>query len=154
MTILEELDTVLQEWGERVVGKIQENLDSTGTTASGRTKDSIELVVGNGELTIYGRQYFRGVEQGRPGGGIPYRFQDILYQWASDKGILSNFGETESKQRSALYMVGQFIKNNGTKLYRSGGRDDIYTSVFDEELPVLDEQIGVMVRETIANGLK
>lgn len=153
MTYAEELDKVLGEWGDRVADRIKSNLDTTGTTASGRTRESVEVVAENGGLTITGRQYFRSVEEGRPAGKIPYRFQDILYDWASAKGILTNFGDAEYKQRSVLYMVGQFIKNHGTKLYRDGGRETIYTDVINEELPKLEEEIRIKVVDSILRNI-
>lgn len=149
----EELDSVLSDWGNRVAERIKSNLDTTGTTASGRTKDSIEVVAIDGELTIYGRRFFDGVETGRPAGKIPYRFQDILYDWASAKGILANFGDTEYKQRSALYMVGQFIKNHGTKLYRDGGRTSIYTDVITEMLPELEDKLTFIIKQSILRNM-
>lgn len=149
MTEIHNLDEMLSEWAENVIVRIQENLDSTGTTASGKTKESLEYELTDTGVRILGRQYFRGVEEGRPAGGIPYKFQDILYDWAKAKGILSSFGDTESKQRSALYMVGQFIKNNGTRLYREGGRTSIYTDVIEEMLPALEDEIAIEVVETI-----
>lgn len=152
-THIDELNKVLQDWGNRVVVRIQENLDSTGTTASGRTKESLEAVADMGELIIYGRQYFQGVEQGRPAGGIPYRFPDIIYQWASDKGIIDNFGQTEKEKRKVSAAIAYFIKNHGTKLYRDGGRQDIYTDVINEMLPELQEGIGVIVKETLVKNL-
>lgn len=154
MTEIHNLDEMLSEWAERVIVKIQENLDSTGTTASGKTKESLEYELTESGVRILGRQYFRGVEEGRPAGGIPYKFQDILYDWAKAKGILSSFGDTESKQRSALYMVGQFIKNNGTKLYREGGRTDIYSDVINEEVENLTEKIFLNISESIVEGLQ
>lgn len=154
---IEEMNDILKEWAENVIGKIQSNLDSTGTTASGKTKESLRYEVESdeygGKLTIYGRQYFQGVEEGRPAGKIPYRFQDILYDWAQAKGILSTFGDTEKKQRSVLYIVGQKIKHHGTQLYRDGGRLDIYSSVFEEELPKLKEKMGYIIKQTIYDYL-
>lgn len=160
---IEEMNDILKEWAENVIGKIQSNLDSTGTTASGKTKESLRYEVESdeygGKLTIYGRQYFQGVEEGRPAGKIPYTkenphlFADILYQWAKDKGILSTFGDTEEKQRSVLFIVGQKIKYHGTQLYRDGGRLDIYSNVFDEELPKLKEKMGYIIKQTIYDYL-
>ena len=154
MTEIHNLDEMLSEWAENVIVRIQENLDSTGTTASGKTKESLEYELTDTGVRILGRQYFRGVEEGRPAGGIPYKFQDILYDWAKAKGILSSFGDTESKQRSALYMVGQFIKNNGSKLYREGGRTDIYSDVINEEVENLTEKIFLNISESIVEGLQ
>ena len=152
-TFIDDINDVLAQWAEGVISGIRQNLDSTGTTASGRTKESLRYVVDNGTLTIFGRPYFRSVEQGRGPGGIPYRFQDIIRQWMDDKGIAGKFGETESQKRSAAYMIGQFIKNNGTKLYREGGRTDIYSSVISEEMPKLNEMLTASITETIINDL-
>lgn len=153
MTTLDDINGVLDRWCQRVVEKIQTNLDSTGTTASGRSKQSLGWVVADGTLRIYARPFFSGVETGRTPGRIPYNFTDILFQWASDKGILTNFGNTESRQRSALYLVGQFIKNSGTKLYRNGGRTDIYTDVITQELEELERQVAVRVSQSVVKSL-
>lgn len=153
MTYAEELDKVLGEWGNRVADRIKSNLDTTGTTASGRTRESVEVVAENGELTITGRQYFRSVEEGRPSGSVPYKFQDIIRKWMDDKGIAANFGEKEWQKRNAAYLISQKIKEYGSRLYRNGGREDIYTDVINEELPELAQQISVMVAETISKAL-
>lgn len=153
MTILDDINDVLAQWCEDVINQIKTNLDTTGTTASGKTKDSLGYEVEDGTLVIYGRPYFKGVEEGRPAGKVPYNFQDILFDWASAKGILSNFGDTISKQKSALWLVGQFIKNNGTKLYRNGGREDIYSNVIKSELPELEKRLRFKVTDTIVKNL-
>lgn len=149
----EELDSVLSDWGNRVAERIKSNLDTTGTTASGRTKDSIEVVALDGELTIYGRRFFEGVETGRPAGKIPYRFQDIIRQWMDDKNVADQFGQKEWQKRNAAYLIAQKIKDSGTKLYRDGGRDDIYTNVITEMLPELEEKLTIAVKESILRDL-
>ena len=55
---IENLNEILLKWGEHVAERIKTNLDTTNTTASGKTKQSVEVVVGDGELTIYGRPFF------------------------------------------------------------------------------------------------
>lgn len=149
----EELDSVLSDWGNRVAERIKSNLDTTGTTASGRTKDSIEVVALDGELTIYGRRFFEGVETGRPAGKIPYRFQDIIRQWMDDKGIADQFGQKEWQKRNAAYLIAQKIKDSGTQLYRDGGREDIYTNVITEMLPELEEKLTIAVKESILRDM-
>lgn len=153
MTDLINLDNVLAAWAEGVIAEIQRNLESTGTNASGRTSASLEYELTDTGLRISGRQWFRGVEQGRPGGNVPYRFQDIIRKWMDDKGIADRFGEKEWQKRSAAYMIAQFIKENGTKLYRDGGRDDIFTSVFDEQLPKLEEEIKLTVDQFVRTNI-
>jgi hypothetical protein len=149
----EELDSVLSDWGNRVADRIKSNLDTTGTTASGRTKDSIEVVADMGELTIYGRRFFEGVETGRPAGKIPYRFQDIIRQWMDEKGISDQFGQKEWQKRNAAYLIAQKIKDSGTKLYRDGGRDDIFSNVINEMLPELEEKLTIAVKESILRDM-
>ena len=154
METYNDVSEILSEWAENVIIRIQDNLDSTGTTASGKTKESLRYEIEGDEfsqkLTIYGRPYFQGVEEGRGAGKVPYNFTDILYKWATDKGIITNFGDTESKQRSVLYIVGQSIKHHGTQLFQKGGRLDIYTNVINEELPKLEEDVSFFLKQSIA----
>lgn len=154
MATYDDMTKILSEWAENVIIQIQDNLDSTNTTASGRTKESLRYEISDDEfsqtLRIYGRPYFQGVEEGRGAGKVPYKFTDILFQWATDKGIITQFGDTESKQRSVLYVVGQSIKHHGTQLYREGGRLDIYTNVINEELPKLEDDVSFFVKQSIA----
>ena len=153
MSKILELDTILSQWAENVIAKIQLNLESTGTNASGRTSASLDYEITDTGLIISGRQYFQGVEQGRPGGRVPYRFQDVIRQWMEDKGIANQFGSTESAKRSAAYLIAKFIDEHGTKLYREGGRDDIFTSVFEEELPKLEEEVAIEVNRIVLTEL-
>lgn len=157
MSEIEEMNNVLREWAEDVIVKIQDNLDTTGTTASGKTKESLRYELETdeygGKLTIYGRQYFQGVEEGRPAGGIPYKFQDIIRQWMSDKKIENQFGEKEWQKRNAAYLIAQKIKDSGTMLYREGGITTIYTDTITEMLPELKEKMGVILRESILRDI-
>lgn len=154
MATYDDMTKILSEWAENVIIQIQDNLDSTNTTASGRTKDSLRYEISDDEfsqtLRIYGRPYFQGVEEGRGAGKVPFKFTDILFQWATDKGIITQFGDTESKQRSVLYVVGQSIKAHGTRLYREGGRNDIFSNVINEELPKLEDDVSFFVKQSIA----
>lgn len=149
---METYTEVLANWADEVIRKIQANLQATGTNASGKTSQSLEYTIDDGELTIYGRQYFQGVEQGRPGGKVPYNFTDIIRKWMDDKGVANQFGDTESEKRSAAYMIGQFIKNNGSRLYRQGGRSDIYSNVLDEEVPKLEQYLITYISGTITDA--
>lgn len=154
MIEIHNLDEMLSEWAENVIVRIQENLDSTGTTASGKTKESLEYELTDTGVRILGRQYFQGVELGRPAGKVPYRFQDIIRQWMKDKGIESQFGEKEWQKRNAAYLIAQKIKESGTQLYRQGGRSDIFSNVINEEVENLTEKIFFEISESIAEGLQ
>lgn len=120
--------------------RIQQNLETTGTNASGKTSRSLDVVVDNTSGTLFGRQAFGTVETGRRAGRVPYGFADIIYQWMQDKGVHAERDGRRS-QRSAdmsmAYHIAKKIAREGSKLYREGGRVDIYSNV----LPVTIEQV-------------
>lgn len=146
-----ELEDIIKEWSDEVINRIKLNLDSTGTTASGKTKDSLEMIWTSNGFAIVGRPYFRSVEEGRTAGGAPRNFVGILEKWIKDKGLTrpSEFKTDRSWAGAIAYNITHF----GSRLYRDGGRDDIYTVVIDEELPKLFEQIEGKVTQTIIKDL-
>lgn len=116
--------------------RIIENHIRAGQKASGRTIQSMQVVVedmGDSVVgTLYGRQYFQNLETGNkpwknPTTKVPRFFHDIIDQWISDKGLSLN-----------AWAVAYKIIHEGTKLYRDGGRDDIYSN----EIPKTLESIG------------
>lgn len=119
---------------------IRANLLYTGTNASGRTSESLEVVVEGDVGILYGRQAFGTVETGRKGGKIPAGFREIIYQWMQDKGVHAEVAGNRS-QRSAdmsmAYHIANKIAREGSKLYRDGGRSDIYSNV----LPLTIERV-------------
>ena len=108
--------------------RIQTNLALTGTNASGRTSDSLEVVIEGNTGTLLGRQAFGTVETGRKAGRVPYGFKHIIYQWMQDKGVHAEVSGRRSQfsaDMSMAYLIAQKIANDGSRLYRDGGRDDI-----------------------------
>lgn len=150
-----DINTILSQWSERVIERIGENLDNTNTTASGRTKESLAYELTDDGVVIYGRDYIRGVELGRPSGKIPYNMTDIISQWIIDKGLESHFEiERPSQLRSVAYLIGQKIKREGTELYRKGGREDIYTNVANEEIETLSDMLSEDIQMRINNTIE
>ena len=151
---MENLESVLLEWADGVINKIKHNLDATGTTTTGKTKESLharKYDEAGYNLVIEGRPFFQSVETGRT---PTVNSQDIdlvsiLAKWIKDKKLDVQWGLDKPYQiRSAAY--GIFLKHKyyGSKLYRDGGRTDIYTQVLDEELPKLNEKItGVILKD-------
>lgn len=111
--------------------KIIDNHMRAGQKASGKTIASLRTVVEGDEGTLYGRKAFGTLETGRRGGKVPKGFYHIILQWMKDKGI------QVEKPKSFAYLVARKIAREGTKLYRQGGRDDIYSS----EIPKTEESI-------------
>lgn len=120
--------------------KIQQNLADTGTNASGRTSASLSVEVDGNTGTLYGRQAFGTVETGRKPGRVPAGFRQIIYQWMQDKGVHADVTGNRSQSSadmSMAYLIARKIADEGSKLYRDGGRDDIYSNV----LPLTIERI-------------
>lgn len=129
----------LDDQGRLGVQTIQTNLDNTGTTTTGKTKDSItyEVTEDNGRTTLIikaSRPYFKTVETGsKPAKTTvpPKEMVESLKEWAQAKGSnVSPYGAAVN------------ILKKGSELYRKGGRTDIYTPVKDQIMQNLRENLG------------
>lgn len=140
---IDELKKIL----DKMVSEMRQNLASTGTNASGRTSQSLRVVMTDTGGQIWGRRYFRGTEQGRAGGKVPHNFQSIIRQWIIDKGLTPQaipykrkpsanwspkYTPEERGLRQMASAIAHTIAKSGTSLYRSGGRKDIFTNVIEE----------------------
>ena len=132
---------------DKMVAEMRDNLAKTNTNASGRTSASLRVVMTNTGGEIWGRRYFRGVEQGRAGGKVPRGFTSIIRQWILDKGITPSaipykrkssakwqpkYTPEERGLRQMASAIAHTIEKSGTSLYRKGGRKDIFTNVIEE----------------------
>lgn len=122
---------ILQQEGNSIVEQIRRNLESTGTNATGRTSRSLRYEVrvdaNSVTLKIIGRPFFKVVETGRkatPQYTKPSEdFVASIREWAQAKGV-----------PGAAYAIAKSIHQKGTKLFQSGGRDDVYSNVVNEDL--------------------
>lgn len=143
MDNLDNLKTLL----DKMVAEMRDNLAKTNTNASGRTSASLRVVMTDTGGQIWGRRYFRGVEQGRAGGSVPHNFTSIIEQWILDKGLTiqaiqykrkpsanwqPKYTPEERGLRQMASAIARTIERSGTSLYRSGGRKDIFTNVIEE----------------------
>ena len=116
---------------ENLRKKIIENHIRAGQKASGKTIASMRIEVDEQGGILFGRKAFGTLETGRKGGRVPKGFYHIILQWVRDKGI------QVEKPKTFAYFVSRKIAREGTSLYRSGGRDDIYSN----EIPKTTERI-------------
>ena len=116
---------------ENLRKKIIENHIRAGQKASGKTIASMRIDVDEQGGILFGRKAFGTLETGRKGGRVPKGFYHIILQWVKDKGI------QVEKPKTFAYFVSRKIAREGTSLYRSGGRDDIYSN----EIPKTTERI-------------
>lgn len=131
MAAKEDAKKVISEELNSLRQKIIDNHLKAGQKASGRTIASLRVEVSDDGGTLFGRKAFGTLETGRRGGKVPRGFYQIILQWMKDKGI------NVEKPKTFAYFVARKIAREGTKLYRQGGRADIYSN----EIPKTEESI-------------
>ncbi len=145
--MIEQVKHIVVNEVEALKQRIAANIVSTGQNASGRTVASLEVVEMDDSVKLLGRFPFGALETGRKTGKVPKGFQGIIIQWMRDKGIKADpipYIRTPSEKWQPKYTPGQRgdmslagaiahkIKTEGTKLFRDGGRQDVYSN----EIPV------------------
>ena len=124
------------------------NIRSTGQWASGKTAASMAVMVSGSIGELVGRRAFGTLETGRRGGRVPRNFHNIIYDWMMAKGVHAQpmpyktsrphkYSEQERGDRTMAYFIAKTIRREGTRLYRDGGRDDVYSRA----IPVTIERI-------------
>ena len=80
---------------------IQKNMQDENINATGKTSDSLEVVVDGNTVILRNSNSvpFEITEQGRPSGNVPKNFTEIIYQWHTDKGL--NWGEEKEARKIA-----------------------------------------------------
>lgn len=123
---------------EALKQKVIENQKNSGQVASGRTIASMKVEVTEDGGVLWGRSPFGTLETGRKPGKVPAGFWKIIRQWMDDKGI------QVQKPDSFAYLVARKIANEGTQLFRNGGRDDIYSHEVKDTVERVSQGIGIL----------
>lgn len=123
---------------EALKQKIIENHKEAKQVASGRTIASMKVEVTEDGGVLWGRSPFGTLETGRKPGKVPAGFWKIIRQWMDDKGI------QVQKPDSFAYLVARKIANEGTQLFRNGGRDDIYSPEVKDTVERVSQGIGIL----------
>lgn len=131
-----------------IKNKIAERMVATGRSASGRSVASLEVEVKDGHGILWGSKSFLAMEKGRGPGAIPMGFTEIIMAWAKAKGIsvqskVRQPSDPEAPLRSFAGAVAYNIMKKGTKLYRTKQYDDIFSSVVEEELEKMGEDMAI-----------
>ena len=124
------------------------NIRTTGQWASGKTAASMQVYVSGSVGELVGRRAFGTLETGRRGGRVPRNFHNIIYDWMMAKGVHAEpmpyktsrphkYTEQERGDRTMAYFIAKTIRREGTRLYRNGGRDDVYSRA----IPITIERI-------------
>lgn len=115
--------------------KIIERHINAGQKASGKTISSLHIEMLEDKGILWGRQAFEVLESGRKGGKVPKGFYKIIQQWVNDKGI------QVKNPKSFSYLVARKIANEGTSLFRKGGRTDIYSTDMDKTIENIKNKV-------------
>lgn len=144
---IKEIEVMLQDVFEQAKQDIIANHESAGQVASGKTRDSMSVEVisdaSSATATMYGRKYFAALETGSKPWENQYThppklFVETIAQWMVDKGI----------EGVSAYLVARKIMREGSKLYREGGRQDIFTPAMEDIEQRIDAQLSSIL-ETI-----
>ena len=136
----EEIRQILLEELEDLRKRITENMGKADQIVTGRTRDSMQVTVEGNAGVLTGRRAFATLETGsRPWSRKPKRvpkfFADLIGEWIDKKGLNLN-----------KWAVAHTIIHQGSKLYREGGRADIYSP---ELQPTID-RIGARILDQYA----
>lgn len=143
---------VLQEELTALRAAIAANIRDKGLNASGRTIESmtIEVTLNEGQLqgTLYGRPYFKNLETGNKPWAKQYPspprfFVKIIDDWAKVKGIDINSWLTARK-----------IMREGTKTFREGGRQDIFTPPIEQTVDNIGRRLAGLFTTAITTILQ
>ena len=151
---------ILQEELEKLRMNIISNHLKAGQKASGRTAASMHVEVSEDSGTLWGRKAFGVLETGRKAGRVPKDFQGIIMQWMRDKGIhaapipylTDRPHKYTPQQRGELrmsYLIARKIRKEGTRLFRSGGRSDIYTPEVEKAVKNIGDRMLSLIRTKI-----
>ena len=144
---IKEIEVMLQNVFEQAKQDIIANHESAGQVASGKTRDSMSVEVtsdaSSATATMYGRKYFAALETGSKPWENQYNhppkpFVETIAQWMVDKGI----------EGVSAYLVARKIMREGSKLYREGGRRDIFTPAMEDIEQRIDAELSSIL-ETI-----
>lgn len=140
--------------------RIIKNHTTAGQRASGKTIASMSVNLEPMHATLVGRQAFGTLETGRKGGKVPARFADIIAQWIVDKGIAitpipyirrsgGKYSPEERGLKRMSFLIARKIRQEGTALYRQGGRADI----FSNEIPTTISNIRKQLTEAFTTEI-
>ena len=141
------------------------NIRATGQWASGKTAASMAVMVSGSIGELVGRRAFGTLETGRRGGRVPRNFHNIIYDWMQAKGVHAQpmpyktnrphkYTEQERGDRTMAYFISRTICREGTRLYRKGGRDDVYSRVIPTTIERINSRLSGIYVAAITEQIK
>lgn len=131
----EDIRQILREELEDLRKRIIENMGKADQIVSGKTRDSMQVEVRGDGGVLTGRQAFATLETGsapwsKKPKRVPKWFADLIGEWIDRRGLDLN-----------QWATAHSIIHKGSKLYRSGGRADIYSPEIQKTMDRLGDRI-------------
>lgn len=150
----------LKELADGCISEIREAMETTRTNASGETSRGLFSEVSDNYLMLAAnRKGFFNVEAGQIAGKRPNNFKEIIKKWIVDKGLNVKpmpyspkykgnkgvFKFASAEERGLDYAAGAIAwknKTEGSSLYRSGGRNDVFSPAVENLVNKVRQEIG------------
>lgn len=153
---------ILQEELATLRSQITANIRNTGQWASGKTAASMQITVNGTEGTLAGRRAFHVLETGRPPGRIPGNMHHIIYDWMQAKGVHGDpipyvrggdhkYTPQQRGDKQMAWHISQKIKEEGTSLFRNGGREDVYSPIVADTAKRVNARLATLMQAKIAD---
>lgn len=141
------------------------NIRTTGQWASGKTAASLAVRVSGSIGELVGRRAFGTLEKGRRGGRVPRNFAAIIYDWMMAKGVHADpmpyktnrphkYTEQERGDRTMAFFIARTIRREGTRLYREGGRDDVYSRAIPMTIERINSRLSGIYVAAVTQQIK
>ena len=143
----EEIRKILREELEALRQRIGENMEAADQIATGKTRDGMRVEVRGLAGVLTGREAFATLERGsRPWSKkfkrVPKFFADLIGEWIDHKGLDLN-----------KWAVAHTIIHKGSKLYREGGRADIYSPELQKTIDRIGDRMVERYAVLVTNRL-
>jgi hypothetical protein len=159
------IEVILMEELQTLKAQITANIRATGQWASGKTAASMAVMVSGSIGELVGRRAFGTLETGRRGGRVPRNFMGIIYDWMQAKGVHAEpipyktsrphkYTEQERGDRTMAYFIAKTIRREGTRLYRDGGRDDVYSRAIPITIERINSRLSGIYAAAVAQQIK
>lgn len=141
--------------------RIIDNMKRNKQVVTGKTAQSLVVDVDEWGGRLMGNvPVIPTLETGRKAGRVPRGFASIIYQWIQDKGIHGDpipyvrngkhkYSAQERGDRSMAAAIAYTIKTKGSRLHRTGGRNDVYSTEIPKTIAALHDRLGLLIIEEI-----
>lgn len=130
----------VENWADKLVKRIQVEMQNQKLNASGQLSNSLEYSIDNNNIKVLADKYFLYSEKGRDKGKVPWNFTDILETWIADKRLVvpTKF----QTPRQFAWAINTKIRKYGSDKYRNPSkRQDVLEKPMSELLPELNNII-------------